>query len=373
MNRHSAYTELLNRHRPMVWRMCWVSSRGDFERCRDLVQEVSIVIWLHFDKLRPGASLREEKAWVRLLIRRTLDHQNRGQRPPMVAMTDAMAESIPNVDGSPSEEDIEELMATLNPEEQQLMRLHIEGYRADEIADVMGLNRDAVYQRMHRALSKARRVLLAVLLVAVVSSIAVAVVPQWREWVFPPADEGENPAEEPLKAPEGFPSLPDTLEVVVDTPVHRPSWVPPPPLPHLAAVVDTSLPHPPATLSDPCKCPDGRRLALLTNPGDSLDDPCEPVEEELPEVTIIVNGDMVVVEGTADEEVCVFDAQGRLVTSARCNGHCSLPIRVNSFVSNASEARMFWVQVGSRHRQQIFLGARNTPPLRSYFPPGSTF
>ena len=127
----------------MVWRMCWISARGDFERCRDLVQEVSIALWLHFDKLRPDTSPHEEKAWVRWLTRTTLDHQCRHQRPPMLALTNAMAESIPE-NGSMAE-DIEDLMAVLSSEEQQLLRLHIEGYRADEIAQTMGLNRDAVY------------------------------------------------------------------------------------------------------------------------------------------------------------------------------------------------------------------------------------
>ena len=74
----------------MVWRLCWVRARGDYERCRDLVQEVSIALWLHLDKLRPGVSLQEEKAWVRWQTRTTLDHLHRSQRPPMVALTFVM-------------------------------------------------------------------------------------------------------------------------------------------------------------------------------------------------------------------------------------------------------------------------------------------
>ena len=149
MDRQSRYTELLKRHLPMVWRGCWVRARGNYERCRDLVQEVSIALWLHLDQLRTDVSPKEEKAWVWWMTRTTLDHLHRSQRPPMVALTEVMAETIPDADNSAVEEDIEELMAALSPEEQQLMRLHIEGYRADEIAETLGLRRDTVYQRMH--------------------------------------------------------------------------------------------------------------------------------------------------------------------------------------------------------------------------------
>ena len=40
----------------MVWRMCWCAARGNWARCNDLVQEVSIAMWLYFDTLRPDAT-----------------------------------------------------------------------------------------------------------------------------------------------------------------------------------------------------------------------------------------------------------------------------------------------------------------------------
>lgn len=75
----------------MVWRGCWVRARGNYERCRDLVQEVSIALWLHLDQLRTDVSPKEEQAWVWWMTRTTLDHLHRSQRPPMVALTEMMA------------------------------------------------------------------------------------------------------------------------------------------------------------------------------------------------------------------------------------------------------------------------------------------
>lgn len=330
----------------MVWRMCWISARGDFERCRDLVQEVSIALWLHFDKLRPGTSPHEEKAWVRWLTRTTLDHQCRHQRPPMLALTNAMAESI-SENGSMAE-DIEELMAVLSSEEQQLLRLHIEGYRADEIAQTMGLNRDAVYQRLHRAVGKMRRVALLLLLLCLVATVAVAVVPQWLSRTV----KEEKPSEGPLKPSESSSPTPDTIprddSIAV---VGRQPWIPPSPIPYLVSVSTPYFPAPRV----PCGCDD-------TIPNDdciSFDDDYETVvEEEFPEVTIIVNGDIVTVEGASDEPVSIYDAQGRLVATGQCNGHCAFTIRPDNRIPNTTA---YWVQVGSRKRQQVFLGAVRRP------------
>ena len=73
MDRQSAYTELLERYRPLVWRMCWFGARGNWDRCNDLVQEVSIALWRHFGQLRPDATLQEERAWVSWQTRSALD------------------------------------------------------------------------------------------------------------------------------------------------------------------------------------------------------------------------------------------------------------------------------------------------------------
>ncbi|MBR4739425.1 MAG: sigma-70 family RNA polymerase sigma factor, partial [Bacteroidales bacterium] len=56
MNSQKAYTELLRRHRTLVWTLCWARARGDYECCRDLVQEVSLSLWEHYGRLRPNAT-----------------------------------------------------------------------------------------------------------------------------------------------------------------------------------------------------------------------------------------------------------------------------------------------------------------------------
>lgn len=246
MQNSDPFDELLKRHRPMVWRMCWISARGNYERCRDLVQEVSIALWRHFGQLRPDATLQEERAWVRWQTRSVLDFQRRMQRPTPLPLTPGMADLQAADDILEQQEELEELMSTLNDDERRMLRLQLEGYRADEIAEAMGLKRDAVYQRLHRAVVKMRRVALLLLLCLAVT-VAVAVVPQWREQVFSHTEEEEKPEEEavsPTEIPSPTPVVP--LEVPVDTVAPRQAWIPPEPLPHLNAPADTSLPDLPA-------------------------------------------------------------------------------------------------------------------------------
>ncbi len=50
MDRYESYTALLSRHRHLVWTLCWARAQGDVERCRDLVQEVSLSLWEHYGK-----------------------------------------------------------------------------------------------------------------------------------------------------------------------------------------------------------------------------------------------------------------------------------------------------------------------------------
>ena len=226
MDAQRAYTELLRRHRKMIWRMCWLRSRGDYERCRDLVQEVSIAIWLHFNQLHPEASLHEERSWVRWLTRTTLDHLHRNQRPPMLALTEAMVETIGNTD-NPSE-DVESILSTLTVDERKMMQLHLDGYRADEIAEVLGLSRNVVYQRMHRVRRKISKVLLVLLLVTLASGLAIAVVPQWRKTILSGAEATEEDVEPPqCQEPKSVLSETDTVsaEMGIDTvelqPLHQ--------------------------------------------------------------------------------------------------------------------------------------------------------
>lgn len=152
MNNHEAYTEMLSRHRQLVWSLCWTRARGEVERCRDLVQDVSLSLWEHYGKLRPGANAFEERAWVAWHTRSVLDHLHRRPTPTLVPLTEEVPDRQ-NDDG----EIIDELLEHLNDTDRRMVQLRLEGYTADEIAGQIGLSRDAVYQRLHRIIERLRK------------------------------------------------------------------------------------------------------------------------------------------------------------------------------------------------------------------------
>lgn len=293
MQNSDPFDELLKRHRPMVWRMCWISAHGNYERCRDLVQEVSIALWRHFGQLRPDATLQEERAWVRWQTRSVLDFQRRMQRPTPLPLTPGMADLQAADDILEQQEELEELMSTLNDDERRMLRLQLEGYRADEIAEALGLTRDAVYQRWHRAIQRMRSIVLVLLLVAVASGLAIAVVPQWNKAVFhrsEPADELEPTPQKPK--PERAVSKSDTA--TADTPL------------------DTAIPLP---LRQPIPLPE-KLPAFLPSYVDTLPSSL-PLKQR---ISISVNGSTVVVTGLQGERVTLKNHSDFTMASQNCYG-----------------------------------------------------
>lgn len=351
MKRHETFTELLRGYSDLIWSMCRDAAHGDGELCRDLFQDVSLRLWLHFDELRPDAQPHERTAWVEWQVRHVLSHAGRRQRPePMGVLPDLATE-----DGDAEIRTlIKDLLAHLQPDERQMLQMRMEGYSASEIAEKTGISRDAVYQRMHRTLQKARKIMLALLLLLVVSSIAIAVVPSWRQRVF---GGGEPAAVDTI--PASIPAVPSPAPMAVsdsirDTVVARRLWILPEPIPHLVAVADTALPSVSLTLSEPCGCPEGYRPKTDGDSLDLLDDPCEPVPDKMPEATIRVVGNIIVVEGVTNELVDVYDTQGRLVATAHCNGRCSIQLNHESHYSRSRNPQhIYWVHVGNRPRQRV--------------------
>lgn len=181
MSNHDTLTRLLRTYGGIIWSMCRSASHDDYERCRDLFQDVSVRLWLHIGDLRPDAKPHEEKAWVEWQTRHVLSHS----RKPL-----GMEHQLPEMpdDDTAAENErrtlVADLMAQLQAEDRQLMQMRLEGYSANEIAERMGLRRDAVYQRIHRIVARMRKMLIVLLFILAASAIAVAIVPQWRKAVL---------------------------------------------------------------------------------------------------------------------------------------------------------------------------------------------
>ncbi len=152
MDNKQTYTALLRRNRSLVWALCWSRARGDYERCRDLVQEVSLSLWEHYGRLRPNAGPLQERAWVLWHTRSVLDHLHRRPSPILVPLCDELPAEVDD-----SKTLLNELLDSLADTDRQLVQLRLDGFSADEIAAKTGLKRDTVYQRLHRIIERLRK------------------------------------------------------------------------------------------------------------------------------------------------------------------------------------------------------------------------
>lgn len=256
MDRNKAYTDLLMRHRNMLWGLCWQRSGGDRDRCCDLLQEVSIALWENFDKLRPESTPEQERAWVCWQARSVFYQIGRRQELSTEPLSENLSNTFTEEDTLQRKELLEELLSSLDPDEQRMLRLYLEGYRGDEIGKEMGISRDNFYQRMHRAIQKMRSVVLILFVLLLTSGVAIAIVPQWRHLLFGSGKPEATVVDTLQEEPEFFPEPIPFSEPVAQAPKSNRDPLPErqsvEPLPSLSLLESTDLPEevPPHTEYD---------------------------------------------------------------------------------------------------------------------------
>ena len=332
MSRHSAYTDLLMRHRNMLWRMCWQRAGGNRDRCCDLMQEVSLTLWEHFDKLRPDASDGQERAWVRWQARSVFYQQGRRHTMTAVPLSEAMADNLSDADRLQRKETLEDLLSALDADEQQMMRLYLDGYRGDEIGEAMRISRDSYYQRMHRAIQKIRRLALILVALLLTSTIAVAVVPSWRRQVFGGGEpKGLAVDSVPEQTPPAHKAVKPVDTVQADASAEQVS----------AALDRTLYPMVELTTMEPLGPvgPAGEVKLLASS-------------EEL---SVTLDGTRLIVIGAQGELVRIYDGSGRLINAQKTNGFCFFDLSPIFDFLAATTCYEYTLQVGSRAPMRVRL------------------
>jgi RNA polymerase sigma factor (sigma-70 family) len=153
--RYEDYKSFMRRHQESVWRVCYDFAHGDISRCEDMVQEVWIMLWLKFDTMT-SRSEWQQRVWVRRVTRSVLVDLYRREHPPLEPITTETEETVA-AESRDVAERIDDLFSALNPDEQRLMRMRLDGYSAEEIADELEIEANAVYQRVNRIMNKLRK------------------------------------------------------------------------------------------------------------------------------------------------------------------------------------------------------------------------
>jgi RNA polymerase sigma factor (sigma-70 family) len=93
---------------------------------------------------------------VRRVTRSALVDLYRREHPPLEPITTETEETVA-AESRDVAERIDDLFSALNPDEQRLMRMRLDGYSAEEIADELEIEANAVYQRVNRIMNKLRK------------------------------------------------------------------------------------------------------------------------------------------------------------------------------------------------------------------------
>jgi RNA polymerase sigma-70 factor (ECF subfamily) len=127
---------------------------GNPEAAEDLTQETFLQAWRSLDTFGGRAPLR---TWLRRIAHREFLQALRGHRP--AASLEAVAEvAEPRAAGLTEAVEIRALLRKLPLEEREIVVLHyLEGYRCEEIAEIVGVPVGTVKYRLSEARARLRR------------------------------------------------------------------------------------------------------------------------------------------------------------------------------------------------------------------------
>ena len=154
--RYAEFEAFMQRHRKTVWRTCCRFAHNNRELCRDMVQEVFLTLWLHYDQLNVEANQWQQRAWVWRTTRSVLVNLYRMRKSETVSLENISEEQMADTTVDFSEH-IDDLMLRLSNEDRRLMQMRLDGYDAAEIAQALGIERNTVYQRVNRIINKLRK------------------------------------------------------------------------------------------------------------------------------------------------------------------------------------------------------------------------
>jgi RNA polymerase sigma-70 factor (ECF subfamily) len=146
----SDFVDLINRHRKLIWKVCWMYGRMPQDR-DDLFQEIVYRLWRAYPDFQ-GRS--EFSTWLyRVALNTAITYDRQLRRKPEEALDERVDLAAPNA----PDERIElfyRAMQSLNDTDRALLVMHLEGLTYEEIASVLGLTENHVGVKLNRAKNK---------------------------------------------------------------------------------------------------------------------------------------------------------------------------------------------------------------------------
>lgn len=150
------FTQAISQHDAMIKRICFGYAKAA-EDLEDLYQDVLVNLWQSMPRFRGDASM---KTWVYRIALNTCVSNLRTRSKaikgaPVTDIVDVVDESEQE---SADIKELHECIATLGPIDKAIVMLWLDEYSYEEIASMVGLKRNNVATRLHRAKEKLKTI-----------------------------------------------------------------------------------------------------------------------------------------------------------------------------------------------------------------------
>lgn len=155
MDKEKEFTDLLLEHQQIIYKVCFVYADSKDDRA-DLYQETVYNLWKNYDTFENRSSF---STWVyRIALNTCITDLRRKKRHNQIPL--AMLQSDPCEDPQSGEllREMYALIRRLDKSEKMYIMLWLEEKSYDEIAEIVGTNRNQVATKLHRIKNKLKTV-----------------------------------------------------------------------------------------------------------------------------------------------------------------------------------------------------------------------
>lgn len=151
------FTELVRLHDDMIKRICFGYARTS-EEFDDLHQDTLVNIWQGLPKFNGNSSV---KTWVYRVALNTCvsSVRLRSRRIEAVPFYDVVDFTDESAERAVEIKELHESISRLGPVDKAIVMMWLDEYSYDEIADTIGIKRNTVATRLHRAKEKLRKII----------------------------------------------------------------------------------------------------------------------------------------------------------------------------------------------------------------------
>lgn len=155
----SLFESIHQQYFPMVLQMCLGFVKGDYDKARDLSQEVFIKVWTHLDSFKGISSY---KTWIYRITVNTCLQLIRKEKKSIILPIETIAHSFTEEsknDISEASSRLYKAIGQLNELDRLLIMMVLEGQEYEDISDVLGIQPTNVRVKIHRIKKRLKNIL----------------------------------------------------------------------------------------------------------------------------------------------------------------------------------------------------------------------